>query len=341
MNEITAPALRGGQAMPFLAALGVLGLLAYELGEPDAKLGWPEPGGPARFSVSGMDSLDDLAASLAALASRMREADELLPGAGPDFPPRKRGKGTDPTRSVPFGTGREWAVAQQGTLADAPSWLRSVFATNDATSRQHRTPGRLLRHPIFDAGPGTVSMSTTLENARDSATEADAMLRSLTTGYRVPGSIGGYLDWRADRDGSQAGSAKDASTAFGDPVATWLGLMSIRLTALVADGDRAVCGMMPRASGRYLRKPLLWPVWSQPLRAEEVEVLLCHSAFRPVEDVRTGAGGRVVGARLGGRDLDRKLPALGVHAVFAASRLSKGNNDGAYGPSVQLWPTVE
>src|SRR5690606_4770687 len=261
MNEITAPALRGGQAMPFLAALGVLGLLAYELGEPDATLGWPEPGGPARFSVSGMDSLDDLAASLAALASRMREADELLPGAGPDFPPRKRGKGTDPTRSVPFGTGREWAVAQQGTLADAPSWLRSVFATNDATSRQHRTPGRLLRHPIFDAGPGTVSMSTTLENARDSATEADAMLRSLTAGYRVPGTIGGYLDWRADRDGSQAGSAKDASTAFGDPVATWLGLMSIRLTALVADGDRAVCGMMPRASGRYLRKPLLWPVW--------------------------------------------------------------------------------
>lgn len=342
MNEVTVPALSGDQAATFLAALGTLSLLAYEIGDSDATLCWPEVRGPAHIGSTRIESLGVLAENLANVATRMRDADELLPGCGTEFPPRKAGKGTDPSRAVAFEAGREWAIGERdGSVTGVPPWLRSIFATNDETSPDHKSPGSLLRHPLFDAGPGTVSMSTTLENARNAATDEHTVRRSLTSGNRVAGSIGGYLDWRADRDASQAASARDKSTAFGDPVLTWLGLLSIRLTTLIADGDRAVCGLLPALRSRYLRKPMVWPVWGEPLHADEVELLLCHSALQSVEDVvesQPGGRTRSVGARLVRRDADRRLRPLGVHAVFAASRLRKGNNDGAYGPSTRLWP---
>lgn len=337
MNEVELPALLGDRPATFLAALGVLGIVSYELNDDGATLSWPDPRGPAVLTSATIVSLDDLAGSLSEVAVRVKEAGRLLPGSEQAFPPRKEGKGTDPSRSVPFSQGQVWSRSEQtDSPTGSPPWLRSIFATNSAKVERDSGLQTLVRHPIFDAGPGTVSMSTTLSSALDEAVEKSGIFSALTTGRRVPGSIGGYLDWRADRNASQAASSKDKTTSFGDPALTWLGLMSVRLTTVIADGEQATCGLTPKLSGRELRKALVWPVWNKAFRAEEVEVLLCHSAIARTARAATVRGGAVKTGKT--RDSSRALAALGVDAVFASPRLSKGNNDGAYGPPNRLWP---
>lgn len=346
MSEIRLPVMLADQAAPFLAALGTLGLVAYELGDRDATLCWPDEGQGAVISTGIADSVSGLATELSAIAARMKERDELFPGCRPEFPPRKEGAGSDPTRRLPFDAAVGWAGLERvgDDPTGLPPWLRSVVVTNTATTESHKTPGIALRHPVFDAGPGTVSMSTTLVTARDAAVDDGAMSSSLAAGRRVAGNVAAYLDWRADRDASQAASAKDSTTVYGDPAMTWLGLMAIRLSTLVGSGDRAAGGLVPDVRSRVLRKALVWPVWRQPLRAGEVEVLLTHSAVLDLRDVveKPPGGGRpqVVGVRVGGGDARtaRGLRALGVTGVYTASRPNKGNMDGAYGPAVRVYP---
>jgi hypothetical protein len=307
-------------------------MATYVLGDPTATLRWESSGGPAILSLDGCSSPAELASALAGVAQSMQAGDELLPGAGVEFPPRKTAVGPDPTRTVGFPQARDWAMKERFGSRSEPPWLRSVFATNSATSSRHRNPGVLCRHQLFDAGPGTVSLSTTLRNARDAAADPIAFERSLRAPHRIPGDVGGYLDWRADRDASQAASAADARTTFGDPVLTWLGFMATRLSVLVARHDRSVSGLTPTPRGGERGNRLVWPVWRRGLRAGEIEVLTCHAAIqrvaqRPVSTPDDREQERDVAPR-----------ALGVNAVFESRRLAKGNNTGAYGPPTQLWP---
>lgn len=339
MTTINLPTMAGDQPATFLAALGVLALLTDALDQPDARLWWDDPAGPAALDSDFRDRTD-LGDALSDLARRMVQNDELLPGCGRSFPPRKVGKDPDPTRRLAFGEAQELATASKIQLAPPSAWLHAVFATNTMNSIDSRAPGAVCRHPLFDAGPGTVSMSTTLSSARGAAA-AGAVSASIEAPRRVRGSIGGYLDWKGDRDASQASSARDTSTAWSDPVLAWLGLMAIRLTVVIGSGDRAITGLTPPSRSRFLRKPLVWPVWRSPRNASEVESLLLHSAIHDLEDVVEELGDgrlRSVGVRMSRPRSDEALRSLGLTAVFGSSRLSKGNNDGAYGPPVQIWP---
>jgi hypothetical protein len=337
MNEIDLPNLLPDEAAPFLAAVGVVSLLCFELDDPDATLHWPDPLGPARIRTSRFSDLEELAEGLRSVAVAMKKRDELLPGAGPDFPPRG-GSGSDPTKErLPFRVGKEWAKQHQQNQALRP-WLAAVFATNDAVHSDKIGELALLRNPIFDAGPGSVWMTRTLEPLRNHAAEPAALAASLTLGARRAGDIGGYLDWRADRDASQAAFGGDGTTSMGDPGLTWLAFMGLRVVTVVARSGSAVSSLTPPSRSRRLRKPLLWPVWSRPLRSAGVEILLGHSAVHELISHADATDTSATGAGRARTRVEAHLRALDLHAVYAAPRILKGNNNGAYSPAVRLWP---
>ncbi len=357
MIGITLPHLRGTEAAPFLAALGVLSLVTNELDDPSATLGWPDgPRGAARLTSQGLTSVGDLAEALKAVATRMIADDELLPGAGPGFPPRKQGSAPDPTRSIHRDSAQVWATNARAAHRSRP-WLAGVVATNDVTTPKDRNSPSVVmgRNPLFDAGPGTVSVSTTLTNNRDQAAAGDNVARALTTGLRQGGSIGGYLDWRADRDAADLASRRDPSN-YGDPVVAWLAFMGLRVAPLVTINGTTGSSLCRPGRIKGLRKPLVWPVWRHDLTFDAVVVLLAHPAIDPralielatpppaaEQPAEKSAAEPAAGSkrrRSSAAPSDR-LHALGVTDVFAASRLSKGNNDGAYGPARRLWPVVE
>lgn len=327
MNEIELPMLRGDEPSTFLAALGVLSLLTVELGAGETTLSWPgTEREPAVVSTSAATDLEELVAKLEAIARAMAESDELLPGEGQNFPPRKEGKTGDPSRSVSVGEGLSWAKNDRLAASRSRTWLSAMFATNDAVRSETASP-KMGRNPVFDAGPGTVSMSTTLATGRKAAATAGALGQSLSVGNRRGGEIGGYLDWRADRDGAAAGGKRDDTTNYGDPSMAWLGFMGLRVAPLVAINDRVASGLCRPGRIDGFRKPLVWPVWSEPISFDAIVALIAHPAISP--------------QRFQSTDLDwvdRNCRSLGLHAVLGASRLSKGNNDGAYGPAVRLWP---
>lgn len=337
MTALDLPNLRGSEPSTFLAALGVLSLLSHDQATTDdppvdaanrqPTLCWPHgPHGPAQIDAPGIADLEHLAEALSGIARSMCDNDELLPGAGPAFPPRKQGKAPDPTRSIERAEVTSWVESTRAN-GDHRPWLAAIVATNDViTSKTTQSRlGLMGRSPIFDAGPGTVSMSGTLTQCRDAAIDAGAMEQALRTGARRDGSTGAYLDWRADRDAADLASKRDASN-FGDPVTAWLALMGLRCAPLVCVLGRAGSALCPPRRVGHLRKPLLWPVWRHPLDFDAVTVLLSHPTLvvgpdGTLDQVRPGA-----------------LEALGVCSVFGSSRLSKGNNDGAYGPPIELWP---
>lgn len=325
MTMISLPHLQGAEPATFLAAVGVLSLVTHELGDVEATLGWPN--GPRSGAVLGTElfaDVDELAEALRGIAVRMVDDDELLPGAGPGFPPRKEGKSPDPTRSIHRDEAASWVIAARHVDLGR-TWIAGVVATNDAVAAKDGS-GRTAqagRNPLFDAGPGSVSASGTLTKSRDPSVPPGALRQALAVGARQAGSIGGYLDWRADRDAADLASRRDPSNV-GDSVIAWLAFMGIRVAPLVAVNGVVGSSLCPTVRVQGFRKPLVWPVWQQQLNVDAVTALLAHPAI----DLR----------RLTSRSVEnRRLTALGVNAVFVSSRISKGNNDGAYGPSTSVW----
>lgn len=321
MNRIAIPAAIGNEAIGFLVGLGVLTSVTEDVVDTSARLGWPDgPRNPAVLESSTIGDLDDLAALLAEVAEATRASGVLLPGATPGMPPRKQGKENDPTRRVEFAAARDWCLSAVEDDNDPrfEHWLLGLFATDDvARDRDGLRTGHVHRSPMFDAGPGSMSMSGLLTGAVDVAADGQVLGRSLRGLNRTSGEIGGYLDWRADRDAASSNSRQGASN-LGDPGLAWLAYMGIRTAPLVTVDGRAQTALHP-PSMRGLRKALRWPVWRRALPLTSVRVLLSH----PSVDGRPEHAEACI--------------ALGVDAVFAAPRVAKANNDGAYGPAHMLW----
>lgn len=341
MTELILPQLHGAEPPTFLAAVGLLSLVTHELGDKSATVGWPAgPRSGAMLETAAALDLDGLAGALSKIAQVMVERDELLPGAGPGFPPRKVGRAPDPTRSIHRDEAASWARSIRDSLLTRP-WLAGVVATNDVLSGTAKGGKKsedgkktehdgseaavvLGRNPLFDAGPGTVSMSKTLVDCRDSAANRESVASALSAGARIAGSTGGYLDWRADLGASAVASRRDPSN-IGDPVIAWLAFMGLRVAPLVAVRGAVGSSLCQPVRVPGFRKPLVWPVWKGRLDVDAVMTLLAH----PVVDLR-----RLTPPSAG---IGASLTALGVSAVFASSRIGKGNNDGAYGPPAVVW----
>ena len=318
MTELALPQLHGAEPPTFLAAVGLLSLVTHELGDRSAMIGW-----------AAALNLDGLADALGEIAQAMVERDELLPGAGPGFPPRKVGRAPDPTRSIHRDEAASWARSIRDSRSTRP-WLAGIVATNDVRSGNAKAGKKtedgseaavlLGRNPLFDAGPGTVSVSKTLVDCRDSATNRESVASALSAGARVAGSTGGYLD-------ASAVASRRAPSNIGDPVIAWLALMGLRVAPLVAVRGAVGSSLCQPVRVPGFRKPLVWPVWKGRLDVDAVMTLLAHPAvdLRRLTPPTPGVGA--------------SLTALGVSAVFASSRISKGNNDGAYGPPAVVWPT--
>lgn len=264
MTTVELPALDGRDPLGFLAAVGALSLLGSV--DPSARLSFQEDTAVARIHGPWSEA-DEVVGALAEAFGAVRDAGELIPGAGPSFPTPKKGSEPDPVRVVPHRL-RDLAA---GASPVRQHWLGCLVTdlAVDANGRVAVTP--------FAAPSGQQSFNTMFSKAAEEvAADADGRLREALSGWvRVPGFTGEYLDHRVINDA--AGSPTGRSEEMGVPGATWLALMALRHFPHAGDGTSTVTIGWQRIRRRWL---FVWPVFSPPLGATALETLLGHPALR-------------------------------------------------------------
>lgn len=327
MNDIHLRALRGDDALGFLAALGTLRLCADDLGDRDARLGWPDgPWNAATLRTRLAASVDELAARLMEVVEETKSAGRLLPGV--DAYPLQAGGvsgSSDPmNRRLSFEDGRGLAASAVEAQPALSRWLRGTICTSAVEPhKDDATIGALAPSPIFDVGPGTVHMARTLSFSLGAISDVSVLVAAVSSWRRVD-YLGAYLDHRADRNAALGQDTKHKFSSYGEPGATWLALMATPFFELRGTdrGGVAVVGW----SGRT-RRQFTWPVWRPSIDRGAVTALLDHPDVRDVEHERARPD-----------RLNDRLSALGISAVYAAGRKMAGNYAAALGAARQLWP---
>ena len=292
--EVELPALDGREPLGFLAALGVLRLLADEAGTA-ARLRFSDRTASALIT-SPFPDLDAVADALVRAATG---TDALIPGAPADFPAAKAGTGADPMRV----SRRRLSELYQRWTGDrqAERWL-SVLLTDLAEDNA----GRVALTP-YSAPSGQQSLRTFFEKPVAAVRAEPGRIREALAGWRrVDGFTGEYLDHRVLR--SAADHPRGASVEAGVPGATWLAVMALPLFRLTGNGRTVAATCWHRVSGR--REPVMvWPLWRRPLDLAAVQVLVEHPALRP----GLNSGGQV-------SVKPDALPGLEVFLVCGAER---------------------
>lgn len=323
MSELRLEALRGDDALGFLAALGTQRLVSEVIGI-DSRLGWPRgPRGTATIDLPDGWDLAGLADRLRSVAAGMLEAGMLVPRVR-GFPPAKQGTGgSDPLRSLHFEDGVGLAAtARDGELAGENAfaqWLRSVVSVG---ALRDTGRGESLATSAFLVWPtGQFTFDRALRDACKSGARLGVLEAALSR-WRRTDATGAYLDHRAIRDAYIGQHTKGQMPNHGEPGATWLALMAMPWFPVVAtERGPVTTGWFPRRRGK--RPGFFWPVWTPTLDSAAIRVLLSHPAVR-----------KVVAGEDRGAD---RLPSV-VAAVFAASRLPGPKNvDGPIGPAVARW----
>lgn len=307
-DPILLPALGGREPLGFLAALGVLRLLA----DLDVALSWDESSGCALMHTPWR-RIDDVVDALVEAVEGTADTD-LVPSLSSDLVPAKVGSaGADPARIAIARLGE--LTSQVRTQADL-DWIASVWTdlADDSEGRCARTP--------FNAPAGQQTMRSMFVAPRSIvAGDPRRWLREAVESWsRVPGHTGEGLDSRALRDTSELPEAKDPT--YGVPGATYLALLAIPLfrmsgNGVLAEGDPKRQSRTRRStvawhrSARPRRNVFAWPLWKDPLDLAAATVLLDHP------DVARAVELRLIGREV--EDLSR-LYALGVWAIAAASR---------------------
>ena len=318
MKTIRLPALHADNALGFLAAVGTLRLVAQDLGDREARLGWPD--GPYEGGAldSRFSTVDELVVAIDSIVSAMNDTGQLLPGVT-GFPPRGESSGSDPTSGFSIADGRGMAASALSNPGLA-TWCQAVVGLVPPIDRKTREAGSLERNRFLRAGPGTVWVPRTLTSVL--ALTSPLTLHEAFIGWRRhEGFIGAYLDHRADVD-KATGQAKKAPPKRGVPGATFLALMSLPVFPVRSPGP-FLAETVGWSSTRTVPKGFLWPVWAEMLEIAAISALVDHP-----EVARTAADPRQDGLRLEG---------LGLTAVFRSRRISAGNNDAAVSPPTALW----
>lgn len=330
MSEFSLPGLRGDDPLGFLAALGVLSLAEQGEIEP-LRLGWQASSLVA--IVEGPASREPLGQQVSRAFERIRDGGGVLPGVDPTFPLGRSsstsglgGSGADPMR-MPREHMARFARAGAKAWPENPwpaRWLLALAAQATADAKgMELTP--------FNAPTGQMSLRASLFERTMRAVSrvrgpADALTAWRRT-YRDNYSAANF-DERALRDATDSTSGEPRNQGAPSPV--WLAAMAIPFFPMVEDGRqaRAVGWRSLALYAGYTRRSLVWPVWQPLLDPPAVRALLAHPALELLElgQYRATAGH------------PRTLEALGVLALFGASRRTLAQGDGPLGHAIRLWP---
>jgi hypothetical protein len=265
-NEVELPALDGRDPLGFLAALGVLRLLAEQAGAV-VRLRFSDRTAAA-IVVGEYADVDAVASALGQVATA---TDGPIPDVSPEFP-AKAGRNADPMR-VQYAELR--ALHERARTPAEGRWL-SVLLTDLAVDNQQRaalTP--------YSAPSGKMNLRTFFEKPAAAVRSDTALIREALVGWRrVEGVTGEYLDHRVLRSAADDPLGRAGQEA-GVPGATWLAIMALPLLRLTGDGrNMAAATCWYRVAGR--REPIMvWPLWCPALDVPAVQALIEHPVLRP------------------------------------------------------------
>lgn len=326
---ITLPALRGDDALGFLAAIGLMSL--SEQGEiPALELAWTSGAAPVALVEGQVGSIEELSESLALVLERLEARGAVLPGVDAGFPIPATGT-KDPMRmpaddmaSIYDGAAASWFRALGGEEWTG-RWLLALcgqtVTDNDdrvlLTSFYAPTGRMSLRGSLFDK---------TMDAVRHVGGPGDALVGWRRTQPKLKYD-GANFDERAKRDAGVTTHGDAANQ--GAPSPTWLATMGMRFFPVVDDGTatKTVGWQRVRLYPGYTRRSLIWPIWELAMDPAAIRTLLAHQALRVKE-----TPGDVTIVR------SRDLRALGVTNVFGSSRRTLSQGDGPLGPALRIWP---
>ena len=268
------PALDGREPLGFLAALGLLNILASECNLP-ARLAFSEVTGCAQLT-SPLPATADVADAVNQVI-RDIPADAVLPGAQPGFPPPSA-SGPDPLRQARPGyqTLAKQLRARDSQIADR--WLPALITdlALDNSERCATTP--------LNAPSGKQKLRTFFEKPLQQVQQhSDYIHQALTAWQRVEGCTGEYLDHRVLRSNADDVLGR-AGLETGVPGATWLAIMALPLLRLTGQGGHRAATLWHHPDGRPL---MLWPLWTASLDPSGAQALLSHPAIRPIDSTPT------------------------------------------------------
>ncbi|MEV4888771.1 hypothetical protein AB0K48_05200 [Nonomuraea sp. NPDC055795] len=271
MTTVDLPALDGRQPLEFLAALGLLRVLAQECQIP-ARLSFSDTTACAQLH-SPFETTEQIAAALADVVASIEEP-AVLPGVSAGFPP-PAGIGKDPLR-WPRNEYRDKAEALRRTDPHAAETWLACMTTDLAADSQ----GRGAISP-FMAPSGQQKLRTFFEMPLKAVrAHPEYLHESLTRWRRVEGFTGEYLDHRVLRSAADDPRGRPGNEA-GVPGATWLATMALPLFHLAGDGTKVRSTLWHRITGDHI---MLWPLWKPALDLHAVQGLLEHPAFTPIDD---------------------------------------------------------
>jgi hypothetical protein len=250
-SGLSLPALDGRTPLGFLAALGVLRLVA-EHTEHRPRLAWSRQDFTAVLHDAQQD-VDTLVADLIAVVRTIPD-DGVLPGLRADFPPP--GEAPDKLRLTrpAFADYARQVAAHDGIPGER--WLGSLV-TDLSVDDKHRADISL-----FAAPSGKQSMRTMLDKPLTLIRKRPELLgEALVAWRRYPGVSGEYLDHRVLFDAVDAADGKSAER--GVPGATcWRDVVP----AAADDGVGAHPATYVLAGlGRRVGRRLVYLLWSSPL----------------------------------------------------------------------------
>ncbi|MFG1701508.1 hypothetical protein [Nonomuraea sp. NPDC049309] len=307
MNTVELPALDGRDPLGFLAALGLLRVLAEESGI-SARLSFSDTTACARLH-SPLHTTEDIAEKLTQVVRSIEEP-AVLPGIEAGFPP-PAGVGKDPLRWT-----REKYRQQAKKIRDThrlavERWL-PCLTTDLAIDAQ----GRGALSP-FIAPSGQQKIRTFFEKPLQAVrSNPDYLHQALTRWRRVEGFTGEYLDHRVLRSSADDPLGRAGQEA-GVPGATWLATMALPLFRLSGDGQKLRSTLWHRVPGDHI---MIWPLWKPALDTNAVRALLELPAFAPIDGHPTVSRA--------------EWPALGVFSIHGAhrQRIPGRNFDGVLSP---------
>jgi hypothetical protein len=280
-SGLPLPALDGRTPLGFLAALGVLRLVA-EHTEHRPRLAWSRQDFTAVLHDAQPD-VDTLVADLTAVVRTIPD-DGVLPGLRADFPPP--GEAPDKLRLTrpAFADYARQVAAHDGIPGER--WLGSLV-TDLSVDDKHRAGISL-----FAAPSGKQSMRTMLDKPLTLIRKHPELLgEALVAWRRYPGVSGEYLDHRVLFDAVDAADGKPAER--GVPGATWLALMSYPLLRTTASGAQPATTCW-QDFGRRVGRRLVYPLWSSPLDVPAVQAVLAHPVLDGAEPGTPPTGARLL-----------------------------------------------
>lgn len=328
-NPLRPPALRGDDALGFLAAVGVVALAEQtpELLGP-IRLAWKGSRTPKAMYESDCPSLEELGERLRTAFESVTVNGRALPGVDPAFPTKKVGsRGGDPMRDATAIGGLRQSAFESWSAGERwhSRWLSALVAP----AALHPTKGH-AELTLFYAPAGQMTLRGLFEQAIAGTAKIGGPGDALAGWRRTDCYQGANLDGRAVRTAEFRSDGR--ASPYGAPSPTWLALVGMRLFPAADNGRRSrTTAWLPlQLYPGYTRRSLIWPIWEEPLDAGAIRAICATAPLNELADSRDELEARL-------NSTAATLRGLGIRAVFGASRRTADQADGPLGRAVRLW----